>query len=399
MAIYPPIRGPQGPAGPAGPAGPQGPLGPRGPVGPAGTGGGGGAVSSVANSDGTLTVSPTTGSVVASLNLTHANTWTGIQTFNVGTLKQNNAANTFAHTLASSATAARTWTLPDATDTAVGLTATQTLTNKTLTAPTLGGTVAGTFTIGGTPTLGTTLALDGDTRDVGDATHRIANLYALAHKSGASAMTFTSTVATGGSRAAFVLFDANNNLGADKWLSLQNTANGERMYIGDGVIKFSAGSSYIEGVNEMWLKASGALVRWDGTNWYPYYNAGSVGRIGYSGSLWTEVWSKTYNGAVQTPSFSATMALNAANGETIRVAMTANLGAWTMPAGNPSQVCTVEFIQDATGSRTIGTPPLNVLFAGGTPTLTTTASKRDAFTFRYDSTDSKWVEVSRALNL
>jgi hypothetical protein len=37
--------------------------------------GGGGAVNSVSNSDTTLTISPTTGSVVASLNLNKANTW------------------------------------------------------------------------------------------------------------------------------------------------------------------------------------------------------------------------------------------------------------------------------------------------------------------------------------
>lgn len=42
--------------------------------------GSGGAVSSVTNSDGTLTISPTTGAVVASLALSHANTWTGNQT-------------------------------------------------------------------------------------------------------------------------------------------------------------------------------------------------------------------------------------------------------------------------------------------------------------------------------
>lgn len=36
-------------------------------------------VSSVSNSDGTLTISPTTGAVVASLNLAHANTWTAEQ--------------------------------------------------------------------------------------------------------------------------------------------------------------------------------------------------------------------------------------------------------------------------------------------------------------------------------
>lgn len=49
---------------------------------------GGGAVSSVSNSDGTLTISPTTGSVVASLNLAHANTWTAAQTFSTVTVNQ-----------------------------------------------------------------------------------------------------------------------------------------------------------------------------------------------------------------------------------------------------------------------------------------------------------------------
>lgn len=39
------------------------------------------AVSSVSNSDGTLTITPTTGAVVASLALGHANTWSGQQTF------------------------------------------------------------------------------------------------------------------------------------------------------------------------------------------------------------------------------------------------------------------------------------------------------------------------------
>ena len=39
---------------------------------------------SVSNSDGTLTISPTLGPVVASLALGHANTWTVAQTFNLG---------------------------------------------------------------------------------------------------------------------------------------------------------------------------------------------------------------------------------------------------------------------------------------------------------------------------
>lgn len=47
---------------------------------------GSGAVSSVSNSDGSLTISPTTGDVVASLAVGHANTWTGQQTFNTSAI-------------------------------------------------------------------------------------------------------------------------------------------------------------------------------------------------------------------------------------------------------------------------------------------------------------------------
>ena len=48
-------------------------------------GGGGGTVNSVSNSDGTLTIAPTTGAVVASLALGHANTWTALQIFGAST--------------------------------------------------------------------------------------------------------------------------------------------------------------------------------------------------------------------------------------------------------------------------------------------------------------------------
>lgn len=106
--------GPTGPAGSAGPAGATGPAGPTGvtgvtgvtgpagatgptgvgttgatgPVGATGATGptGAGAVSSVSNSDGTLTISPTTGAVVAALNLAHANHWTAAQTYDAGKL-------------------------------------------------------------------------------------------------------------------------------------------------------------------------------------------------------------------------------------------------------------------------------------------------------------------------
>lgn len=51
-----------------------------------------GGVTGVSNSDGTLTISPTTGAVVASLALAHANTWTGVQT-HAPTIAANTAAD------------------------------------------------------------------------------------------------------------------------------------------------------------------------------------------------------------------------------------------------------------------------------------------------------------------
>ena len=43
-----------------------------------------GGVTSISNSDGSLTISPTTGASVASLNVAHANTWSALQTFSSG---------------------------------------------------------------------------------------------------------------------------------------------------------------------------------------------------------------------------------------------------------------------------------------------------------------------------
>lgn len=91
-------------------------------------------------------------------HLAGAENITGAKTFqSSNTLKVNNAGNTFASTIASAATAARTVTLPDATDTLVGQSTTDTLANKTLSSPAASGTISGTYTIGGVPTLATQL--------------------------------------------------------------------------------------------------------------------------------------------------------------------------------------------------------------------------------------------------
>jgi hypothetical protein len=54
-------------------------------------------------------------------------------------------------------------------------------------------------------------------------------------------------------------------------------------------------------------------------------------------------------------------------------------------------------IQDGTGSRTLTWNAVYEFTADTAPTLTTTASYGDLFTFRYNGT--KWLEVGRNLNL
>ena len=61
------------------------------------------------------------------------------------------------------------------------------------------------------------------------------------------------------------------------------------------------------------------------------------------------------------------------------------------------QYISLLFIQDGTGSRTLTWNAAYEFTADEAPTLTTTASKGDLFTFRYNG--SKWLEVGRNLNL
>lgn len=102
------------------------------------SGAAGGTVTSIAAGAGiTCTPDPITDTGTVAVNDAAAHTWTGVQNFAAGKAKVDNDSTTNAHTLVSAATQARNWTLPDATDTAVGKATTDTLTNKTLTNPTV----------------------------------------------------------------------------------------------------------------------------------------------------------------------------------------------------------------------------------------------------------------------
>lgn len=56
--------------------------------------------------------------------------------------------------------------------------------------------------------------------------------------------------------------------------------------------------------------------------------------------------------------------------------------------------------RDATGSRTLTGASAKFKWAGGTaPTLSTGASKRDVFRFRYHAANDAYYEVSRSMSL
>lgn len=72
------------------------------------------------------------------------------------------------------------------------------------------------------------------------------------------------------------------------------------------------------------------------------------------------------------------------------------LSAPSNPVGS-GQYISLLVIQDGTGSRTLTWNAIYEFTADAAPTLTTTASYGDLFTFRYNGT--KWLEVGRNLNL
>jgi hypothetical protein len=72
------------------------------------------------------------------------------------------------------------------------------------------------------------------------------------------------------------------------------------------------------------------------------------------------------------------------------------LSAPSNPVGS-GQYISLLVIQDGTGSRTLTWNAIYEFTADTVPTLTTTASYGDLFTFRYNGT--KWLEVGRNLNL
>jgi hypothetical protein len=98
-----------------------------------------------------------------------------------------------------------------------------------------------------------------------------------------------------------------------------------------------------------------------------------------------------------TLSFDATQDWDVRASPVAKVTLTNNV-TFDAPS-NPTtgQYISIVCIQDGTGSRTIAWNAVFEFTGDEAPTATTTASKGDMFTFRYNG--SKWLEVGRNLNL
>jgi hypothetical protein len=159
------------------------------------------------------------------------------------------------------------------------------------------------------------------------------------------------------------------------------------------------GFAVAAGLPQVWIAGAGY---WQFYTSYFIPVSDFGGSVGLSNFRVTEVWSRRYAGVEQTIAAAATITLNPASGETIRITLSATaITTINGSAGYPGEVMRVEVIQDGTGSRSISgwsTGTNGFKLAGGAYTVTATANKRDVLTFLWDNTDAKWVEQSRSMN-
>src|SRR5210317_279909 len=93
----------------------------------------------------------------------------------------------------------------------------------------------------------------------------------------------------------------------------------------------------------------------------------------------------------------ATISWDASTDPVAKVTLGGNRTLGDASNGQAGQFVSLLVIQDGTGSRTLTWNAAYEFTADTAPTLTTTASYGDLFTFRYNGT--KWLEVGRNLNL
>lgn len=101
--------------------------------------------------------------------------------------------------------------------------------------------------------------------------------------------------------------------------------------------------------------------------------------------------------AVQAPSYSATVTINAASGNQVKITLTGNVTFAAPTSPTDGQMLLFVITQDGTGSRTATWNSVFYFPTGFTSVLSTDANLRDYFGFRYASSTSKWVCLSQVI--
>ena len=185
------------------------------------------------------------------------------------------------------------------------------------------------------------------------------------------------------------------NLGASSNLQLYHDSS--HSYIkeaGTGDLRIDGDSVWLreaDGTNQISAYQGTAKLYKDGTERLATTGSGLsiAGNIIYSGGSLT---------AEGTLSDGSTISWNASTDPIAKVTLAGNrtLDAPSNGLGS-GQYISILVIQDGTGSRTLTWNAVYEFAADTAPTLTTTASKGDLFTFRYNG--AKWIEVGRNLAL
>ena len=237
----------------------------------------------------------------------------------------------------------------------------------------------------------------------------------------------TFTIGDAGEEDAALVFDGNaqdfyialDDSADDLVIGLGNTVgttpaisiNSDRdVTISDGAIDFDIASHDTSNG----LKLGGTLVTSTATEINKLDGATvTTAEINYSdlATLGTTAASKVFtadannltaiSGAVvlteDTLTFDATQDWDVKASPVTKVTLTANVTFDAPTNPTTGQYIAIVCIQDGTGSRTISWNAVFEFKDDTAPTATTTASKGDMFTFRYNG--SKWLEVGRNLNL
>lgn len=127
--------------------------------------------------------------------------------------------------------------------------------------------------------------------------------------------------------------------------------------------------------------------------------AGDYSVWAYLGSAWRDLGGQHKRYDTGSGNGSQTIDFNSSTSGSVTRFFTLSGGNATFTFSNPPKagtLITIVLIQDGTGSRTVTWPATVKWTAGTAPTLTTTASKRDVFTFVYDG--SNYYNTAQQLN-